>query len=63
MGHMQRAEAREDRARFRDQFTGAVVIAAAVNAAVRLTREENVDNPTPRVNEVVRQLVALAWMK
>ena len=62
MGVMHRAEAREEQKRIRERFTAAVVIAAAVIAAVRLTRDENIDSPSPRLNEVVRQSVALAWL-
>lgn len=62
MGVMHRAEAREEQQRMRDRFTSTVVIAAAIIAAVRLTRDENIDSPHPRVNEAVRQSVKLAWL-
>ena len=62
MGVMHRAEDREERRRLREKFTAAVVIAAAVIAAVRLTREENISSPSPRLNFVVGESVALAWL-
>lgn len=62
MGVMHRAEDREERRRLREKFTAAVVIAAAVIAAVRLTREENISNPSSRLNFVVGESVALAWL-
>ena len=62
MGVMHRSEAREEEKRIRDKFTATVVIAAAIIAAVRLTRDENISNPSPRLNFVVGESVALAWL-
>ena len=62
MGVMHRAEDREERRRLREKFAATVVIAAAVIAAVRLTREENISNPSARLNFVVGESVALAWL-
>ena len=52
----------EERRRVREKFAATVVIAAAVTVAVRLTREENSSNPSPRLNFVVGGSVALAWL-
>ncbi len=62
MGVMHRAEARAEQKRIREKFVATVVIAAAVIAAVRLTREENISEPTSRLNHVVGESVALAWL-
>lgn len=60
MGEMRRAEAREENARLRDRFASTLVIAAAIIAAVRLARDENISRPSPRVVSVVSDSVALA---
>ncbi len=60
MGEMRRAEAREENARLRDRFASTLVIAAAIIAAVRLARDENITRPSPRLTSVVSDSVALA---
>jgi hypothetical protein len=62
MGVMHRAEAREEQKRIRNKFAATVVIAAAIIAAVRLARDENIRNPTERLNGVVGDSVGLAWL-
>ena len=62
MGEMKRAIAREESDRMRDRFASTVVIAAAIIAAVRLARDQNIDGPTPRVLSVVSDSVNLAQM-
>jgi hypothetical protein len=60
MGQMRRAEAREEDARFRDRFASTLVIAAAIIAAVRLARDENISRPSPRLISVIGDSVGLA---
>jgi len=63
MGEMKRAIAREQNDRERqlqDRFASTVVIAAAIIAAVRLARDENISKPTPRLHSVVADCVSLA---
>ncbi len=59
MGHMARAEAREEQARINTRFTSTLVIAAAIIVAVRLARED-VALPTPRLISSVGQSISLA---
>ena len=63
MGEMHRAIAREqeeERGK-RDRFASTIVIAASIIAAVRLARDD-ISRPTPRLNSVVGDSVALAQM-
>ena len=62
MGEMRRAIDREVQdQRKRDRFASTLVIAASIIAAVRLARED-VSRPSPRVQSVVGDSVALARM-
>ena len=63
MGEMHRAIAREkeDERRKRDRFASTIVIAASIIAAVRLARDD-ISKPTPRLNSVVGDSIALAQM-
>jgi hypothetical protein len=60
MGEMHRATAREEEARIRDRFASTIVIAAAIIAAVRLARDENISRPSPRLMSVIGDSVTLA---
>lgn len=60
MGEMRRATAREEEARMKDRFVSTLVIAAAIIAAVRLAREDNISRPTPRLMAVIGDSVTLA---
>ncbi len=59
MGHMARAEAREEQARINAKFTSTLVIAAAIIVAVRLARED-IALPTPRLISSVGHSISLA---
>ena len=61
MGEMRRAIAKNERRLTRDKYAGALIVAAAVLTAVRLSRyrEEEIDG---YVVQVVRQSVGLAWL-
>ena len=59
MGEMKRAETREQEERTRDRFASTLLIAAAIIAAVRLAREENVTRPSPRLVSAVSDSVSL----
>ncbi len=59
MGHMARAEAREEQARLNAKFTSTLVIAAAIIVAVRLARED-IALPTPRLISSVGHSISLA---
>jgi len=59
MGHMARAEAREERARLNAKFATTLIIAAAVVVAVRLARED-IALPTPRLISSVGHSISLA---
>ena len=62
MGEMRRAIDREVQdQRKRDRFASTLVIAASIIAAVRLARED-ISRPSPRVQSVVGDSVALARM-
>jgi hypothetical protein len=63
MGEMRRAIAREqeDERKKRDRFDSTIVVAASIIAAVRLARDD-ISRPTPRLNPVVGDRVALAQM-
>lgn len=62
MGLMNRAVAREEEDRRKqDRFASTLVIAAAIIAAVRLAREE-ISRPSPRLTAAVADSVALARM-
>jgi hypothetical protein len=60
MGEMRRANAREEESRVRERFASTVAICAAIIAAVRLAREENITNPTPRLISAIANSVTLA---
>ena len=60
MGEMKRAEAREEESRLRDRFASTLVIAAAIIAAVRLARVDDVGRSSPRVAFVIGESVSLA---
>lgn len=63
MGEMRRAIAREEEDRRKqDRFASTMVIAVAINAAVRLAREPDISKPSPKVVSVVNESVALARM-
>jgi hypothetical protein len=63
MGEMKRAIAHEERqGQLRDRFASTLVIAASVIAAVRLARDENISDTSPRLTAVVRDCVGLARM-
>ena len=59
MGHMARAEAREEQARINAKFISTLVIAAAVAVAVRLARED-ITLPTPRLLASIGHSISLA---
>ncbi len=59
MGHMARAEAREEQTRINAKFTSTLVIATAIIVAVRLARED-IAMPTPRLISSVGQSISLA---
>jgi len=60
VGEMRRATAREEQERkTQDRFASTVVIAAAIIAAVRLARDD-ISRPSPRLQSVVGESVALA---
>jgi hypothetical protein len=62
MGQMNRAIAREeDDRRKQDRFASTIVIAASIIAAVRLARDD-ISRPSPRVASVVADSVSLARM-
>jgi len=60
MGEMRRANAREEEARISDRFASTIVIAAAIIAAVRLARDQNITSTSPRLVSVVSDSVVLA---
>jgi len=62
MGEMKRANAREQEQRTTDRFASTLVIAAAIIAAVRLARDENIGRPSPRLTTVIADCVGLARM-
>ena len=62
MGEMRRANAREEEQRIKDRFASTIVIAAAIIAAVRLARDENISRPSPRLMAVLADSVGLARM-
>ena len=60
MGEMKRAIAREEQERRnQDRFASTVVIAAAIIAAVRLSRDD-ISSPSPRVYAAIADSVSLA---
>jgi hypothetical protein len=60
MGQMNRAIAREeDERRKQDRFASTIVIAASIIATVRLSRED-ISRPSPRLTSVVADSIALA---
>lgn len=63
MGEMRRAIDREiqDR-RTTDRFASTLVIAAAIIAAVRLVRDQDISRPSPRLTSVVSESIGLARM-
>ena len=62
MGQVNRAVAREEQERSKqDRFASTLVISASIIAAVRLAREENVSN-TSRVVSAVSDSITLARM-
>jgi hypothetical protein len=62
MGEMKRANAYEEERRLKDRFASTLVIAASIIAAVRLTRDENISRPSPRLTTVIADCVGLARM-
>jgi len=60
MGEMRRANTREEEARLRERFTSTIAICAAIIAAVRLARDDNISRPSPRLFAVVADSVTLA---
>ncbi len=72
MGEMKRANAREEQERktameeqkrMTDQFASPLVIAAAIIAAVRLARDQDISRPSPRLTSVIADSVGLArWI-
>ena len=62
MGDMKRAAAYEADGRTRDRFASTLVIAAAIIAAVRLARDENISRSSPRLSTVISDCVGLARM-
>jgi hypothetical protein len=62
MGEMKRANEREQEQRTTDRFASTLVIAAAIIAAVRLARDENIGRPSPRLTTVIADCVGLARM-
>lgn len=62
MGEMKSGNAYEEDRRARDRFASTLVIAAAIIAAVRLARDENITRPSPRLATVVSDCVTLARM-
>lgn len=60
MGYMLRAVAHEEEQRFRERFDSAVSICAAIVAAVRLARDQNIGVSLPRVLAIIADSVSLA---
>ena len=69
MGLMRRAIAREEQERrnameeqkrMTDRFASTLVIAASIIAAVRLTRDQDISRPSPRLTSVIAESVGLA---
>ncbi|MGC1295758.1 MAG: hypothetical protein WA869_12025 [Alloacidobacterium sp.] len=57
---MRRAIAREQEERRQDRFASTLVIAAAIIAAVRLARDQDISTPSPRLLSEVADSVSLA---
>ncbi len=63
MGEMRRAQAWEEQERRKqDRFLSTIVIAASIIAAVRLARESDIAQPSPRLHAVIADSVQLARM-
>lgn len=62
MGEMKAAVAREEEKRIKDRFASTIVISAAIIAAVRLARDQNISRSSPRLVSVVADCVGLARM-
>lgn len=63
MGEMKRAIASKQQERgAADRFASTVVIAAAIIAAVRLAREDNITSSSPRLMCAISDSVSLAKM-
>jgi hypothetical protein len=62
MGEMKRAIARENDQRMRERFASTIALCAAIIAAVRLARDDNISRPSPRLVSVVSDVVGLARM-
>jgi hypothetical protein len=69
MGLMRRAVAREEQERTKameeqkrmtDRFASTLVIAAAIIAAIRLARDQDISRPSPRLTSVIADSVGLA---
>ena len=69
MGEMRRAIAREEQERanaiaeqkrMTDRFASTLVIAASIIAAVRLSRDQDISRPSPRLTSVVSDSIGLA---
>ncbi len=60
---MKRAIAHEERqGQLRDRFASTLIISASIIAAVRLVRDENIREASPRLRSVILDCVALARM-
>ena len=62
MGEMKRANAYEEERRVKDRLASTLVIAASINAAVRLARDENITGSSPGLSTVIGDCAALARM-
>lgn len=58
----QEDDARRNQGRMSDRFASTLVIAAAIIAAVRLARDQEIGRPSPRVLSVVADSIGLARM-
>jgi hypothetical protein len=52
----------EEQKRMTDRFASTLVIAAAIIAAVRLAREQDIGRPSPRLASVITDSIGLARM-
>lgn len=63
MGEMRRAIAREEQERRnQDRFASTLMISASIIAAVRLARDQDISNRSPRLVSVIADSIALARM-
>jgi len=56
----ERRNAMEEQKRMTDRFASTLVIAASIIAAVRLTRDQDISRPSPRLTSVIAESVGLA---